>query len=312
MKTYRSLLFIIIPFAFFSCHQEHRITSNGCPGINYMIDEYYHHYFEYPKSLDSLIIAMESRRQNTDSSFLPCYEMTLNNLKKDKRRIQWYLTEDDFLNEELLVLKGADTIAHRVNTMRFPCLGLLLEGFKDCYFDYPITLQELLGYSKAIGYVKEEPFKGCDSVTIYNLLNSQKKGLLKWEKDENGLLVLVNNDTVTDLPPYSPCELSPFEKKRIRFYSNSKSIILSNQMETEFMRGIYSIQMEFPVVYEEEKGNYHLLHYRNDFGIELYCENDYLPPDTLWFGTMNRFVRQFAIDNNLGEILFGVVYCSKK
>lgn len=312
MKT-KQLSFLILILVFcYSCQQEQRMTNNGYPGFNNMIDGYYQHYYDYPKSLDSLITVMESRRPYIDGSFLSSYELTLNNLKTDKGRIQWHLFEDDLLNEELVVLKGRDTIIHRVNTSRFPCLGLLLDGFKDCYYDYPTTLQGLLEYSKAVGYVKEGQFKNCDSVTIYNLISSQEKGLLKWEKDENGLLVMINNDTIDFLSPYSPCELSPFDKRHIHFFDSNKNIVFSNQLEIEFKKGIYSIQMEFPVIYEEEKGNYHILQYQRDLGLKLYCENDYSPQDQMWFEAIHDFVSKFAIDNDLNEIIFGVVYCNKK
>ncbi|MBR6931595.1 MAG: hypothetical protein IKH61_15415 [Bacteroidales bacterium] len=311
MKTKRLFFLFVILVSFYSCQQEHRVTNNSYPGIDNMIDGYFQHYYEYPKSLDSLITVMESRRPFIDESFISSYELTLNNLKKDKGKIQWHLYEDDFLNEELVVLEGKDTIIHRFNSSRFPCLGLLLDGFKDYYYDYPPTLQGLLEYSKTVGYVKECPFENCDSVTIYNLISSQEKGLLKWEKDENGLLIIINNDTINYLPPYSPCELSPFDKRHIRFFDSNKNIVLSNQIETEFTRGIYSIQMEFPVVNEEEKGNYHILQYQHDLGLKLYCENDYPPQDPMWFKAINDFVNQFAIDNDLYMIIFGVVYCNK-
>lgn len=311
MKINRLLLLFIVLISLYSCQQEHRVTNNSYPGINNMIDGYFQHYYEYPKSLDSLITVMESRRPYIDESFISPYELTLNNLKKDKGKIHWHLYEDDFLNEELVVLKGKDTIIHRVNSTRFPCLGLILDGFKDYYYDYPTTLQGLLEYSKTVGYMKEGPFENCNSVTIYNLISSQEKGLLKWEKDENGLLIMINNDTIDFRPPYSPCELSPFDKRHIRFFDSNKNVVLSSQLETEFTRGIYSIQMEFPIVSEEEKGNYHILQYQHDLGLKLYCENDYLPQDPMWFEAINVFVSQFAIDNDLFEIIFGVVYCNK-
>ena len=312
MKINRLILLFIVFISFYSCQQEHKMTNSSYPGINNMIDGYFQHYYDYPKSLDSLITVMDSRRPYIDDSLLSSYELTLNNLKKDKGKIQWHLYEDDFLNEELVVLKGKDTIIHRVNSSRFPCLGLLLDGFKDCYYDYPTTLQGLLEYCKTVGYVKEGQFKNCDSVTIYNLISSQEKGLLKWEKDEKGLLVMINNDTIDFLSPYSPCDLSPFEKRHIHFFDSNKNIVFSNQLETEFKKGVYSIQMDFPVIYEEEKGNYHILKYQRDLGLKLYCENDYSPQDQLWFEAINGFVSKFAIDNDLDEIIFGVVYCNKK
>lgn len=311
MRT-KLLLFFIVTIILYSCHQEQGMVSNRYPGIGLMIDGYYQHFYEYPKSLDSLITEMEFRKPYVDSSFSSCYETTLNNLKKDKSSIRWYLFEDDFLNEKLIVLRDKDTIIQRINSFRFPCLGLLLMGYKNCYYDYPSTLDELLEYINIVGYVNEYPFKGCDSVTINNLINGQNKKLLRWKKDENGLFISVNNDTIGFFPPFSPCELSPFDKRYIHFFDTNKNIVLSDQMETNFKKGICLIQMDFPVVIEEEKGNYHILQYQDDCGLKLYCENDYLPQDTQWFTAINSFVRQFAIDNNLDEIIFGVVYCSKK
>lgn len=287
-------------------------TQSKYPGFATFVDGYFHRYYAYPTSLETLLIEMESRSAFIDTSFMSIYETTLNGLKEDKKKITWSLSDEDFMNEHLLVMKGEDTLLYRVNTDRFPCLGIIMEGFKYHYLDYPNSLEALSEYVKMIGYIEEPPFIGCDSVTMLNLIECQNRGIVNWTKEENGILIMVNNDTVGLFPSFSPCESSPFDKRHIHFFDINKNVVLADQMEAAFKRGIYSIQMDFPVVLEKEKGNYHIMQYQNGCGVKLYCENDYLPQDSGWLAAINSFVSQFAVENNLGEIIFGVVYCGKK
>ena len=311
MKIKLIVYCIFISVSLFSCYQEHEITNVRYPGLELMIDGYYNHYYNFPNSLDSLISAMESRKQYVDSSFLSCYELTLYNLKQDKKSIQWQLLEDDFLNKELLVINGKDTLVRKVNNLRFPCLGLLLDGYKDCYYDYPSTLLDLLDYCHAIGYINEEPLRGCDSITINNLVNSEKKGLLKWEKDEIGLLIMICNDTVNYVTSWSPCSLKPFDKKGIRFYDLNGVFVFSEELKREFNKGINNIRTDYPVL-QEKNQDYHILQYQKQKGISLYCEDDVLPLDLEWYQSVEDYVVRFAYENNLGKMVFGVKYCKKR
>lgn len=311
MKIKLLLYCIFISITLFSCYQEQEMTDVRYPGLELMIDGYYNHYYEFPNSLDSLISVMESREQYVDSSFLSCYKLTLYNLKQDKKNIRWQLSEEDFLNKELLVIKGKDTLVRKVNNLRFPCLGLLLDGFKDCYYDYPSTLFELLDYCQAIGYIKEEPLRGCDSVTINNLVYCENNGLLKWTKDDNGLLIMIRDDTLNYVTSWSPCSLKPFDKKGIRFYDLSGVIVISEEMKIEFNKGINNIRIDYPVI-QENNHDYHILQYQKQKGICLYCKEDLLPLDLEWYQSVEDFVMRFADENNLGKIVFGVKYCQKR
>jgi len=312
MKRLFILLFALFTVSFASCQTVSTSKKDDYPGLETFLDGYYHQYYSFPVSLDELIAEIETRSSYVNPSFIDTFNITLTNLRKDKNQINWVLSDECFLNEELLVLKGEDTIMHRYNPYKFPCLGVLLNNYRYYYLDYPETIEELSAFTKVEGYVEEPSFKGCDSITMQNLFKGEERGVLTWKNDKDGLLIMANNDTVDYLPPYSPCDLSPFEKRRIvLLFDKNKTVVLSNKMEVEFKKGLYSVLKEFPFIDEKEKGNYHIMCYRQDKGLHLYCENDYLPQDPELFSTLNTFAHQFAEENNLDEIIFCVVYCCK-
>lgn len=281
-----------------------RIKEN----LDDFVDCFYNHYYTFPTSSDTLVFVMESRMIYIDESNLYNYNETINFLKKHKNHITWELNEKDLLHEELVVLFERDTLLHKCNQMKFPCLGLLLEEFRHYYLEDPNSLEDFLKRNQKRKKYDESPFVGCDSVTIFQLIDCNKKNQLIWEIKNNSILIKVSNDTIVFTPTFSPCDLNSFDKNILRFYDSDDNVIISSELDSVFKKGLFELRKEFPIVIQGRELDFILVSYTINNKILTLCadEKDF---NKEWISAIEAYIRSFLIKHQIKSIIVGLLPC---
>lgn len=305
MRKYLVLQIIILMIMHSCASSQSLFTENIKIVLDDFTDSYYNHYYTLPRSLDTVINIMESRVMYVDSSVLCNYNETLEFLKRSKQDITWILKDEDFMNEELVVIFDSDTILHKINHMRFPCLGMLLEEYRNNYLEDPISYDVFMKKNLKRKYFNEPPLLGCDSVTLAELKDCYEKNRLFWQIDDNGILIKVNNDTIVFTPPFSACNLNQFDKRLSRFYDIDGNVIISNELDSIFNKGISELKKNYPNIDLGNELNYTLVTYTINKQLIPYCEDGDF--DIEWLKTIENYANFFTTNYNVSSLTFGVL-----
>ena len=302
MKKKKPILFITL-IAFFSCcHQS--ISFEKTKITNELINQYYAVNYDYPHSLDELLLFKESDSLPQDT---PDDERnTLRYLENNAEKITWMLYDSVFQKQELIVLFKEDTIVHRFNEWRFPCIGFYNDAFVDAYLREPGSLDEFLSFCvhcDSIGHTEDWSFGKCEEVTVSNLQKLKKVFLLQWIIDEDGLFIVIDKDTLWQHHPSIPCDGLSFQP---HFYDKDGGYNDSEDLEQSFLFGIRELGKKYK---EREKGTFgeiRIVEYDNARGMSPFCgaDNKYLK--SKWFEDVERYLEKFAKENDLGRIVFAV------
>ncbi len=276
------------------------------------VDSFYNHYYGFPMTFETMVSAMESRKNHIESSLICQYNDALDFLKNNKKTINWLITEQDCINKELVVLFQEDTLIHKYDQNPFPCLGLLLDEYRFYYLEDPETLDDFLRYKKHRKQFDEPPFIGCDSTTFAEILECGEQTLLIWKKDETDLLIKVNNDTIVFTPTFSVCGLEPFEKRLVRFYDVNNGIIISKELDSIFHKGILQIKKDYPIIDKGKEMDYNLFKYTSKKGLLPLCFGiDNLEYDAAWLEEIEKYLHSFTIEHRIESLVFGLLSCHK-
>lgn len=308
MKKIKPMLFIALMVFFSCCNQS--ISFEKTKKTNELINQYYAINYDYPHSLDELLLIKDHNlfAQNT----LGDENNTLSYLENNARRITWMLYDSLFPKQELIVLFKEDTIVHRFNEWRFPCIGYYNDAFVDTYLKEPVSLDEFLSFCNhcdSMGHGEDWEFGKCEKVTVSNLQKLKEVFLLQWIIDEDGLFIVIDKDTIWQHHPSIPCDGLSFQP---HFYGRNDCYYDSEELERSFMLGIRELGKKFM---EREKGTYsevRIVEYDKAKGMSPFCGADKIDLTSKWFKEVERYLENFAKENDLGRIVFAAPVIREK
>ena len=302
MNNKKTILLFTLMALFSCCHQS--IPFDNTKTTNELINQYYAVNYDYPHSLDELLLFNNSysilQDTHDDEIDALCY------LENNAEKITWMLYDSVFQKQELIVLFKEDTIVHRFNEWRFPCIGFYNDAFVDAYLREPGSLDEFLSFCvhcDSIGHTEDWSFGKCEEVTVSNLQKLKKVFLLQWIIDEDGLFIVIDKDTLWQHHPSIPCDGLSFQP---HFYDREGGYNDSEDLEQSFLFGIRELGKKYK---EREKGTFgeiRIVEYDNARGMSPFCgaDNKYLK--SKWFEDVERYLEKFAKENDLGRIVFAV------
>lgn len=278
-------------------------------GLNTMLDYYYYHYCDYPSSLEEL---EDFANLNLyDSSFVDTANATIYNLKKNEKAIVWQLI-DTFPINQLLITKGEDTLAYRVNDNRFPSLDNFIESYIDCYGEFPYNINGFIAFRKAaLNVTKHMQFREYDSLTIRNLQKCQHMGVLSWNITDNNLVVKVYDDTIAnwsgDNRQNGFCYKLPGEVYFFspRFFdSDGVYVFCDDSLYDGFRHKIRDLYYNDLSGSNERLEHWTFIQYTRDRCFESLCNDVDLSTNEAWNKIVFEYVSSFAENYNFSRIIF--------
>lgn len=306
VSTISSFLFVLL---FASCSTCQMVGKEKLYGLDTMLDYYYFHFGDYPSLLDELIAFSDLKLY--DSSFLDSANMTIQCLKQNRDEIIWQF-DDAFPNSHLLIINNNDTIAYRVNDNRFPSLDGFIYSYTDCYGELPFTASDLIAFRKAaLKATRYMQYWQYDSLTIRNLQKCQDMGILYWSVVGKELIITVNDDVIADWSDNTQqngfCYTLPKEVYYFspRFFdSNGVYVFCDKIIYDDFRHHIRDLYHKELDKTDNEMGQWGILQYTRDKGLESLCSDVNLSINNAWNKMVFEYVSLFAEKNNYSKIIF--------
>lgn len=309
MKRIVNIIFPLFFLFFASCIMCQMNEKEEFCGLNIMLDYYYYHYCDYPSSLNEL--EDFSRLNLFESSFIDTANLTLRNLKKNKKEIVWQL-DDAFPVSHLIITNNTDTIVFRANDNRFPSLDDFISSYLDCYGEFPSTFSGFIAFRKtALNVTKHMQFWEYDSLTISNLQKCQDMGILSWNVTDNNLVVKIYDDTIAnwsgDNRQNGFCYKLPGEVYFFspRFFdSTGVYAFCDDSLYDVFRNNIRDLYYNNLNESNDRLEHWTFIQYTRDRGFEFLCKDVDLSTNDAWDKIVFDYVSSFAEKHNFSKIIF--------
>lgn len=309
MKEIRTSFFALIMLLLASCSSNRMNKDEHFYGLNTMLDYYYYHYCDYPSSIKEL---EDFANLNLyDSSFVDTANVTIYNLKKNEKAIVWQLN-DSFPINQLLITKGEETLAYRVNDNRFPSLDNFIESYIDCYGVFPYTINGFIAFRKtALDVTKHLQFWEYDSLTVHNLQKCQDLDILTLSVAENYFILKVYDDTIAYWSCRNQqngfCYQTP---ERVYFFSprffDSDGVyaFCDDSLYDVFRNNIRDLYYNNLNGSNDRLEHWTFIQYTRDRGFEFLCKDVDLSTNDAWDKIVFDYVSSFAEKHNFSKIIF--------
>ena len=292
-----------------SCVSRPVINTKDLDDLNFLLDRYYTANYDYPSSKDAFFSFCEtddySKEKLNDS-----FEVLIDFLKNQNQYI-WVLDDSKFPNQHFSIINGRDTLIHRLNSWRFPCIGFYNDAYVESYLSEPPSLQEFLlfcNYCDSLTDYENWPYRICDSITMLNLHKCLYIDNFKWHREKDILLMIIDNDTIWRHHSSSPCTNNKDSMMiNPHFYDiNGSYIKTTDDFNYKFIHDIRKLINQFtnqPII---DLSQFHCIEYCYGKGSSPYCENDEINLDSKWVHSLEEYLESFCIENELGNIIFMV------
>lgn len=303
-KLFCSLILLVLLSC--SCRINHPCLIDYKSQLAAFVDSYQNEYCNYPSSVDEFVSFSERVLPYADSASMDSLSLALNTMKEWREHVTWITVDDNYNDRGLLVLFETDTIIYK-KTSAFPTLHKLIDAYRYYNFEYPDSYDVFRKCFLAMA--KDESVwstKVCDSMTMFDLERSQLLGNLLWILDEDGLLIMNDNDTLGYWQEYSYCSFSSFDIRGFesRFIDSDGVGFISTTLNDELKRGIRNLRSSYRKTLDGGIDGWHLLTYTPSNGIKALCKDDEIVIDSEWFYDLERFLKSFATNNKIEKIVF--------
>lgn len=276
--------------------------------MDLFVDHYYTINYEYPSSLDELLLfckANLSYLQSIKDSILIDYTYFKNNAEK----ISWIINDTLFPKQELIVLYEKDTLAYRINERRFPCIGFYNDAYVNCYLKEPDSLECFLSfcyYCDSLEDDTNELYDKCNRVTLKNLQKCKQMESFQWINNDDELLMLIGSDTIWHHNNETlPCidYLKPLFQPH--YYDKTGQYIrLEEDVDREFRNKLRRLWRPY-MNHSNTKGrDYLTLVYSKAKGVYSFCEEDKIDLNAQYFKDMGVYLEKFIDNYGLSRVVF--------
>lgn len=278
--------------------------------IDFLIDRYYAINYEYPLSFEDLISFCRVDSSyflsiSIQDAFLLDYPI----FEKATKKINWIINDTLFPKQELIVLYKKDTLTHRINELRFPCIGFYNDAYVNCYLKEPESLDVFLSFCNHCDSLEDGTnalYDKCNSVTVKNLQKSKQIESLQWINTDDELFIVIENDTVwRHSNELLPCidYLKPIFQPHY-YDMMDRYVKLEENVDKEFKNNLRELWYPYVNQSNMKERDYLTLVYSNTEGFYSFCEDNEIDTKNKYFKDMGKYLKKFIDKHGLNKVVF--------
>jgi hypothetical protein len=127
------------------------------------------------------------------------------------------------------------------NNNEFPYLGMMVEGYKSTYYEYPNNFSDFSDFLKRQNWPKRFNY------TIKKLEKNKKN--IKWEKNKDTLIVKINNKIIYNAGIVPLCNVLlknwPYYLQRILLFDKKGHYIKDDKMKNKFKERLTKLKSNY-------------------------------------------------------------------
>ena len=265
-----------------------------------VLKDYFDCNLEYPNTVDELLFfyGNYSTDNGNDKSFIRF-------IQQEKEKLQFRSNWINAWKEELAVVFDGDTIINMTDERDYFDLFLLASNYYYYNDDYPVSMDDLVIYDS----LSKSDYRNNHNKAMISFLSKHKQEI-KLISSDYDMLIMMEKDTILYYPGgdvkarcYSS---SPQYKLVYRFFDHQNHYAYTEELEKYFRYGIRVLALDF-APYEGDYSDVHLMVYTKENGLQPYCEDDDVRLDSDWFVVLEKYLKGFVCQYNLGRVVFGVL-----
>ena len=305
----KKLYIITVLILLIGCKQQSPYVSQKM-NVDFFINRYYTINYEYPLSLDELLSFCKN-----DTSYMKSLHDSLlidySYIKQNSKKFSWILDDTQFPTQKLIVLYKKDTLVYQINDWRFPCIGFYNDAYVDCYLKEPESLDDFLSFCYYCDSLQDGTnglYYQCNSVTVKNLQKCKQIESFQWINNDDGLLIIIANDTVWCHNNDSMLCIDYLKPLfRPHYYDKAGLYVkLSEDTDRSFKNKLRELWHPYCNQNKTKEYSYHTLVYSKTEGLYSFCKGNEIDTNTKYFKDMGYYLEEFADEFGLSKIVFVV------